>query len=450
MCETISGRGIVVKKIKNSIVSYVLLVALAMNFTVASPISANAADYQKSVISLQRNSVSSIDKSDWYVDYLGYNTVTTDSNTTYKNSPYSIKVVNNDYSVTEVKKDYKLKSNTYYRASAMVKCSNIKLDPNDENKNTGAFIGQSWSYKNSVPSNSKKWSKIEYSFYTGDSSEYTLSLKAGIWNGKCKGTIWFDNIKIEELKTTNKWNILTIFFTKAKGTGTLSSGQKVNIKSSYGKKTIDQNKKILNGLYDDMDKVSGGLMDVKNIDYKVSDLKLKKFKSYDYTDAYGVNIHGLQYDLQNAKVVKEIRRLIGKKTYQQIILIVPNSDKSFGWLGLTGGGFDGINCSVIHVGYEDYMINTGYPTNTFIHEMAHGLEGNSNARRTEPIALLHSGTDYGYSCNGAAEEYKWYKAYYRDKIKHGKGIDASVYWKPSDKSKLVSDSMTTGTGINKG
>ena len=195
-----------------------------------------------------------------------------------------------------------------------------------------------------------------------------------------------------------------------------------------------------------MDKVTGGLMDVKNIDYRVCDMKLKDFIPYDYKDQWGVDIHCLQYNWDVPKVRRKIMSLIGDKSYQQIILIVPHS-KTFGWWGLTGGGFNGINCSVIQTGYEDYMIDSGYPTNVFIHEMAHGLEHNTNEGRSTPIASLHSSSDYGYSSDSEADSYEWYKDYYRDTIKGGKGIDPAVYWKPLNSGKVISDDMTLGSGI---
>ena len=429
-------------------VSYVVLVATAFCMLFTSSAAAQAATVSSVTreITLESRSAGSADKSSWYVDYIGYNSVTKDTNTTYNNSPYSIKVVNNTYSVTEVKKTYKVKAGTYYRASAMVKCSGLDVDPSATNRNTGAFIGQNFSYSNSEPSTSGKWKKISYTFYTGDSTEYSISLKNGVWYGECKGTVWFDNVKLEELKTTDKWNVLTIFFTRANGTGKMSDGKKVKIKSSISDSKIKEYKQILNGLYDDMDKVTGGLMDVKNIDYRVCDMKLKDFIPYDYKDQWGVNIHCLQYNWDVPKVRRKIMSLIGDKSYQQIILIVPHS-KTFGWWGLTGGGFNGINCSVIQTGYEDYMIDSGYPTNVFIHEMAHGLEHNTNEGRSTPIASLHSSSDYGYSSDSEADSYEWYKDYYRDTIKGGKGIDPAAYWKPLNSGKVISDDMTLGSGI---
>ena len=90
-------------------VSYVVLVATAFCMLFTSPDAAQAATVSSVTreITLESRSAGSADKSSWYVDYIGYNSVTKDTNTTYNNSPYSIKVVNNTYSVTEVKKTYK-------------------------------------------------------------------------------------------------------------------------------------------------------------------------------------------------------------------------------------------------------------------------------------------------------------------------------------------------------
>ena len=102
--------------------------------------------------------------------------------------------------------------------------------------------------------------------------------------------------------------------------------------------------------------------------------------------------------------------------------------------------------SVIHIGNED-SINNGYPTNVFIHELAHGLEHTSNDMISGTITPLHSMGKFGYTKDWGKNDYAWYKLYYRNQIKGGTGINPRAFYRPSGKYSLISDDMTTGAGI---
>lgn len=389
--------------------------------------------------------VAKLDTGKWMADYSYKHSsqYSTDARTVYSGE-YSLKIDNTDYDISRLQKTVAVKPDTTYRLSAYVKYSGYKLESGSTDEGGAVLRIYGKDFKDSYYANTASWTKIEVLYHTRtNETSLDLQLYNGMTGRRSKGTAWFSNVRFEEATTSNKWNVLTIFFTKTNGTGTTTNGKKVTVNTSYSTSTVDFYKNVINKLYDDLDKVSGGLVDVRNIDYKTADITLTELIPYDYKDSWGYDVHGLQYDMDTVKVRSEIDRLIGNNVYQQVIAIVPGND-TLPWWGLTGR-HNGVTLSIIRTGEEKAIRSSSYPTNTFVHEIAHGLE-----RDTKDLGInivpLHSMSDYGYKKDWEKNDYEWYKVYYRNQIKGGIGVDPRSYQRVSGYKNTDSD-MTPGVGV---
>lgn len=393
----------------------------------------------------------------WKVNWKGVcGEFSVDTNTYYKNSRYSIKVSNpTDYNCSEVVKYVETKPNTTYRFSAWIKYSGYKLDPKAERDESGAYIKVFSRLNNvryrqgeSVTVNKNKWTKVELTFTTSmhEDEKYYLMLGNGFGYAGCKGKAWFSDIKLEKDKTTNKWNILTVIFknidTKVnlngKNTTVKSAGKGLTrFKDSLSSEEVSSIKKTTNRLYDSLCDMSGGLVDVKDIDFVVVDEPLTSLQDKD--DGFCVN-----YDDELVK--KYIDKYLAKKKYQQIIIVSPVDKISGGWVGLGGIDYKGL-VKICQLCEGDFTsLHRDFPESCWVHEILHGVERDSMVLNPDATAGLHDAdTVYGYECG--AEWKEWYSDYMRCKTPDGKGVVPEAFYRPSGKYTLVDGDMSVGEGI---
>lgn len=377
---------------------------------------------------------------------------TLDKSVTYNGKP-SIKLDNSGgYDFSIVEKTYTVKPNTKYRFSAMVKYSGHKLDPKADDKNSGAAIGSySSGGKYSNYTTSSKWKKLEYIFDTENETEVALSLVNGAYSGKCKGTAWFSDIKLEENITpsTNKWNILVVFLKEIDAKNLKINGKSYKFKRTMSADTIKETKAVVNNLKTSLKSMSGGRMEVKNIDFVTYSKPITE-KAFLRTDDYWYYL-----DEKSAELSAALDKCIAKggRDYDQIIAISPIWEiGSDNWFGLGGGKYNGKNrsinfCQIKLKSKNNYVFDAAEPTfkeSVFVHEMLHCMESDSRLIDPEKTPNLHNYADYGYG-DSELEHKRWYTAYMRAKLKGGKGLDPAVYQVYHNcKYKTVSEDMSVG------
>ena len=290
----------------------------------------------------------------------------------------------------------------------------------------------------STTTHTDEWSKLTATYHTKQ-NENTLELY--LYN-TCKGTAWFGNVRLEEAtETTNQWNILTIFFTKANGSCTLQQkGETVTIDSSYSDDLIDYYKENLDLLYDELYALSGGLMDVRNIDYKVSELTMSAFVANVHT-MNGEERDNVFHNWNDPEFVNEITRLMGDNIYQQIIIIEPYSEY-FDWGGLSGS-YLGIRKCEVKVGMEASMERDSHKIHYFFHEIGHGLEYDTKDLGLDAISMDE---EFNRDYTKYPDNYDWYKAFYQNKVEGKISVAPRAYYRISGYS-LVTDDMTPGDGV---
>lgn len=363
-----------------------------------------------------------------------------DADTHYKNSRYSIKITNKDYNVSYVEKTFEVEPKTTYKFSAMVKYSGYKISPDVKSKKSGACIGKAFTYDSSDFVTSNKWTKAEYTFTTGDETEYKLCLQNGMFNGDCKGTAWFSDVKLEKAELTNEWTVLAIVYKNVNAKVTLN-GKKSVFKDSIDKDMEKKIKKSLNATKKSLKTFSKGKMSIKEIDYVTVDTPVTKLADYKYSgDKWGTQeINSYMLDQNESYVTDVADKYLEKKTYNQIIAFAPLGH--CGWGGLGGSyknaGFAQINC------YEYAFYSKDFPEEALVHEIGHYVESKSRNINEKKTVYLHSAPDYGYKTSSR----EWYSVYMSATLPGNKGIDPDAYKVLSGNYTLVSDDMTTGTGI---
>lgn len=373
----------------------------------------------------------------------GSSRFTVDSANHTSGSRYSIKLDNTSYNTSYVEKKFAVKPYTTYRFSAMVKYSGYSLSPDAEDDISGACIGQAYSFNHSDFTTSGKWTKLEYTFYTGKETEYSLCLQNGIYNANCKGTAWFSDVQLEIAETTNKWNILVMIFQNV-DTKVTQNGKKISFKNSISDSDIKDIKRILPKQGDNLSTLSDGKMGVKSMDFVTVTTPVTEVSDYNYSgDAYGIGkITGHKLDVQSKVVKSAVDKQLAKKQYNQIIAIAPLNGIDGGWAGLAS--FYG-TVPFAQIDYEPtwFRGKDDYLLTVVTHEMLHGMEARTKEKDEDKIPSLHNSAEFGYKFDSR----EWFIAYIRAKLPGGKGVDPFVFKVPNGKYTLVSSDMTTGTGV---
>ena len=122
----------------------------------------------------------------------------------------SYKIENSEYNNAAFYKNVKLKKNTPYKVSCMIKTENV--DVLDETyKNSGAKISILDSEEESeCVVGTSDWKKVELSFNSKQNDELKIAFMLGgnSNNGNVKGSAWFSDMQLEEgsVEEDNKWN----------------------------------------------------------------------------------------------------------------------------------------------------------------------------------------------------------------------------------------------------
>lgn len=402
-----------------------------------------------------------------YIGWKGSSDFSVDTGTYYKDSRYSIKISNSEnYNYGRAEKIVKLEPYTTYKFSAMVKYKDFEVAPDAESDVYGAnlevcsYSGDSlFRVSRSSASNSKEWTKLECTFTTNDEKghEYYFRLMNGDYSAKCKGTAWFSDIKLEKAKTTNQWNVLAVIFPTVETDVDLHDRSTILQPNGDGlthyKATLTD--KEIEGVYYTTDKlkksfaeVSGGLVNICNIDYVTATEPVTELTDYIYGD-----IKGYSLDINSKSVSKVVDKYISQKTYQQVILFAPLNDIDGGWWGNGGSKYKGINFCQITCDKDNAITSDkdkSFIEGLLIHEILHGVEADSKVYDPTTPDLHDNTTIYQeqYPHDRVDNNKTYYTDYMRHNLPDGRGVDPRAYYRPSGEYTLVSDDMTSGGEID--
>lgn len=302
--------------------------------------------------------------------------------------------------------------------------------------------------------NSKNWTEISCIFTTGaDTKDYYLRLCNGMYN-YCKGTAWFNDIRLEKAKTTNDWNIFAVFFKNVetdvdlhgKTTILKPTGEGLtHLSAAIADSDIAEIKLVTNKLKNTLDELSGGLVDVKKIDYVTIDEPLTKLA--DYSDGKGYCL-----DYTTDEISKVLDKYLAKKNYQQIIVYAPVSEIAGGWFGRGGSLYNGVRICQIATANNgrtrDYE-GDDFCEGVFVHEILHGVDFESKVYDPD-TPDLHENIGIYADTGLYSEEVDGWRSYYRDYMSHtlpdGRGVAPRAYYR-ADGYTLVDSGMEVGGNV---
>lgn len=380
-----------------------------------------------------------------------------DTDNYYGDSRYSIKMDNGDaYRYTRVEKTIALEENTTYKFSAWVKTSGFEVNPDAENKDTGAFIKLSSRYDGVLyrrgeteKITSGQWTKLEIDFTTGfnDGEVYLFRLCNGFSGGECKGTAWFSDIKIEKQTKTNQWNVLTLVFKNIEADVT-RGGTSFTHKHNLNDEDVAYLKtQVMDPFGDRLKEMTGDIVGINRMDTYVIDTVLTE---EDLVYREDRDDYVIEYNSDT--ISSAIRKYTAKENYQQIVLYVPMNDIA-SWAGRGGTKFDGINiCSIVYRSGDKsatrvHPAGNVYPQALLMHEIAHGVENLSEKISPDDTAYIHDGEKY--ECYTKDDNgYEFQKQLWTKTLPGGMGFHPLSYWRDSGEYVMFSDDMTVGGWID--
>ena len=351
-----------------------------------------------------------------------------DDNVRYSNTS-SYKIENKNYNNSAFYKKIKVKKNTPYKITCMIKTENVEmLDKSIKNsgakisilnskEQTMAITGSHDWQKVSLIVNSKNKEELEIAFMLGSDSD----------SGNVKGTAWFSDFQLEEGQSNcnNTWNVVCFIF---KNTDVTLNEK--NYKYQMSEKDIKQINDCMQRFKTTCSEFSENKM---NVTYKIIEID-EPIDSLTYDNENG-------YYINSTDISTKINKYLDEDEYDHIFICARLSNENSEipinhWLGLGSMEYRGIGYSNIRMPKSsrsyDYeykeKLNT-FPQEVFVHEFLHTLEQNSYEYGYD-CPVLHENEKYGYKEKRVESLYEWYKDYMSEKIEYnGKkvGLNQELY-----------------------
>lgn len=352
----------------------------------------------------------------------------------------SFKISSSEYNDAMVSKKVNLKKNRPYRVTCMVKTENV--ESSSDKSGSGAHISIDGETTRSIAlRGTNDWQKLELIFNSKNKEEAKIGFRLGGYEGECKGTVWFSEMKIEQgvADESNEWKFACFIYN-----ATDVNIKNENVKIQVSDTEVSDIRNTIRRFEDVCETLSQGKMKAKCDFYNI-DKPLSKL-SYDEEFGYYVGPEDVEND---------IKETINQNNYDHIFVIVKLGNDQFmntiqinDWIGLGsmdyyGIGFSNIrlpNDSKSYVYKYDSRINE-FPEEVFLHEFLHSLERNAKEYGYE-IPALHDYEKYGYKNEQLLGQKVWYTDYMNCNIdsENGKiGLPEEIYTlKPAKNSDFES------------
>lgn len=340
----------------------------------------------------------------------------------------SYRIENKDFNNAIFYKNVKVKKNTPYKITCMIKTENVEV-LNNKFQNSGAKIRilNSAEQSNAVVG-STEWKEVVLVLNSkqNDNLDIGFMLGGDSDQGNVKGTAWFSEMKIEEgtINSNNKWNFACIIL---KNTDVTISGNSYKYKMSET----------------DIKKISECMSRFKNSIETMSNNQMKaEYKVY----TIDTPLNHLSFDVENGYYIdpSDVSEIIDKEipinNFDHIFVCARLDDKNTSiptikWRGLGSmeykqKGFSNIKVPKIGDVNDWYYYNENtnkFPEEVFVHEFLHSLEKFS-IEHGYTTPKLHSYNENGYVKDKNIGLYDWYTDYMNSNIGNNKiGLTGEVY-----------------------
>lgn len=261
---------------------------------------------------------------------IGITKFTRDNEEIYKYD-YSYKLESKEFNDAIFYKKIKVKPNTPYKLTCMVKTSDVV---NENGKTSG---GAQISVVNTTECSesilgSNDWQKLEFIFDSKNREEIEIGFRLGGNDTKTKGTAWFSDFKLEQgiKDNSSNWNMACFII---KNVNVNIDNQ--NVKLNMGISDIEDMKENMERFKSTAKELSNGKM---TVDYDIYEID-EPVESVTYSEEFA-------YYLDPADVKDIIKEYLKKEEYDYIFVAVRLGDNYKNveipvndWIGLRRNGF---------------------------------------------------------------------------------------------------------------
>ena len=345
-----------------------------------------------------------------------------DKEVRYSKNP-SYKITSEDYNDVMFSHPIKVKKDTSYKVTCMVKTKDVKSKNNLTG--SGAHISiEGSTEKSRAITGSNDWQKIELIFNSKAREEVKVGFRLGGFVDECKGEAWFSDFKLEEgVKERNTdWKFACFIFDNVNA---VVNGK--NIQNTLSQSDISDINNTIRRFESTVKTLSNGKMTSAECDtYRVTE----PITELMYDETYG-------YYVEASSIDSKIREYMNGNNYDYVFIVFKLNDEYVkDWVGLGAMDYYGLGYSNIRILNKEnnflYKYNpriNRFPEEVFIHEFLHTYEKTLQEYGYN-IPELHDNSKYGYENKTADGLREWYADYMTCNIKSGNGnigLDPIVY-----------------------
>ena len=261
---------------------------------------------------------------------LGKTKFTRDNETTYSYE-YSYKIESTDFNDAMFYKKIKVKPNTPYKLTCMVKTENIENENGKSGSGAQISILDTTECSKSI-TGTNDWQKLEFIFDSKNREELEIGFRLGGNNSNSKGKAWFSDFKLEEgvKDNSSNWNV-ACFIIKNLDINLNNQNLELTMNSS----DISTIKSNMERFKNAANELSGDRMTVEYDIYEID----TPVNSITYTEEFG-------YYLDPSDVENILYGYLENEEYDYIFVAVKLGDISqnieipvYDWIGLRRNGF---------------------------------------------------------------------------------------------------------------
>ena len=261
---------------------------------------------------------------------IGTTNFTRDSKITYKYD-YSYKLESENFNDAIFYKKIKVKPNTPYRVTCMVKTMDIETENGKTNGGAQISVSDTIECSESIIG-TNDWQKLEFIFDSKNREEIEIGFRLGGNETNVKGTAWFSDFKLEEgtKDNTSNWN-MACFILKNVDVEIDNKELEINMRISDVEKIKENMERFKNSA----SILSNGKMTVNYDVYEISE----PVTSVTYSKDYG-------YYVDPSDVQDIIKEYLDNEEYDYIFVAVRLGDITENieipvndWIGLRRNGF---------------------------------------------------------------------------------------------------------------
>ena len=244
---------------------------------------------------------------------------------------YSYKLYSEKFNDSIFYKKVKVKPNTPYRVTCMVKTQNVETENGKNNGGAQISISDTTECSDSIIG-TNDWQKLEFIFDSKNREEVEIGFRLGGNETSVKGTAWFSDFKLQEgiKDNSSNWN-MACFIMQSVDVNIENEKLKLNMSLQ----DVDNMKMNMERFKTSANALSNGKI---TVDYDIYDIN-EPITSVTYSEEYG-------YYLDPADVKNIIKPYLNKEEYDYIFVAVRLGDIRENieipvndWIGLRRNGF---------------------------------------------------------------------------------------------------------------